>query len=328
MSRRRLSLCMSRMHMHAPCPACRKSSGHSKYSILEAPLKGIHAGISHRFFSKKKNPDCREMALSACFTAASRRLTRQCALPLPLRRHLCSSSDDDIPGLRRNAFRKPPADGAVGPAAKRKILARQKAIALETAPKTGPIARVAQVSLRVGAREALVDDYVASAKSAYEAPAAAPCTLFMALLRPVDAPLAPPAPCAGPAGLPRGSPPLRRPDARAVDHSVGKGGGPAPLSLLASPSHSPVAVTPARMARRGPVLSHECPIPASREEKTEQRARANEREREGARCGMSVTQADPPVPLSLPRSRSTPRWAQSATAPPAPGRPALQATRP
>ncbi|EOD37531.1 hypothetical protein EMIHUDRAFT_225410 [Emiliania huxleyi CCMP1516] len=84
------------------------------------------------------------MALSACFTAASRRLTRQCALPLPLRRHLCSSSDDDIPGLRRNAFRKPPADGAVGPAAKRKILARQKAIALETAPKTGPIARVAQ----------------------------------------------------------------------------------------------------------------------------------------------------------------------------------------
>uniref|UniRef100_A0A6V2YIV3 ABM domain-containing protein n=1 Tax=Emiliania huxleyi TaxID=2903 RepID=A0A6V2YIV3_EMIHU len=108
------------------------------------------------------------MALSACFTAASRRLTRQCALPLPLRRHLCSSSDDDIPGLRRNAFRKPPADGAVGPAAKRKILARQKAIALETAPKTGPIARVAQVSLRVGAREALVDDYVASAKSAYE----------------------------------------------------------------------------------------------------------------------------------------------------------------
>ena len=186
---------------------------------------------------------------------ASRRLTRQCALPLPLRRHLCSSSDDDIPGLRRNAFRKPP-DGAVGPAAKRKMLARQKAIALETAPKTGPIARVAQVSLRVGAREALVDDYVASAKSAYEAPAAAPCILFVTLLRPVDAPLAPPAPCAGPAGLPRGSPSLRRPDARAVDHSVGKGGGLAPLSLLASPSHSPVAVPPARMARRGPV-SHD-----------------------------------------------------------------------
>jgi len=69
-------------------------------------------------------------------------------------RLLCTEADE-IPGLRRTAFRKQ--------------LARQRVKFTETPrPVDGPIARVANVAVKPQHRDALVADYGASVRDAYE----------------------------------------------------------------------------------------------------------------------------------------------------------------